>query len=82
VLDGDPAPPTPKGHSPNFRPMSIVAKCPDDQHVTDLPFAINVFPKYFGVFLTQLSHFLLFFLSEVYGFHFLLNFRYGLIYII
>ena len=27
VLDGDPAPPPPKGHSPrNFRPMSIVAK--------------------------------------------------------
>jgi len=24
VLDGDPIPP--KGHSPNFRPMSIVAK--------------------------------------------------------
>ena len=27
VLDGDPAPPTPKGGAaPNFRPMSIVAK--------------------------------------------------------
>jgi len=27
VLDGDPAPPTPKGHSPpNFWPMFIVAK--------------------------------------------------------
>ena len=25
VLDGDPAPPT-KGHTPNFRPMSIVDK--------------------------------------------------------
>jgi len=26
VLDGDPAPLPEKGHSPNFRPMSIVAK--------------------------------------------------------
>ena len=26
VLDGDPPAPPPKGHSPNFRPMSIVAK--------------------------------------------------------
>jgi len=27
VLDGDPAPPPPKGHSPpNFWPMSVVAK--------------------------------------------------------
>jgi len=27
VLDADPAPPPPKGHSrPNFRPISIVAK--------------------------------------------------------
>ena len=26
VLDGDPAPPPQKGHSPNFRPISIVAK--------------------------------------------------------
>jgi len=27
VLDGDPAPPPPKrGHSPNFRPISIVTK--------------------------------------------------------
>jgi len=26
VLDGDPAPPTQKGHSPKFRPMSVVAK--------------------------------------------------------
>jgi len=24
VLDGDPAPPPSKGHSPNFRPMSVV----------------------------------------------------------
>jgi len=31
VLDGDPALPSPKGHSPspNFRPMSVVAKCLD-----------------------------------------------------
>jgi len=26
VLDGDPAPPPLKGHSPQFRPMSVVAK--------------------------------------------------------
>ena len=26
VLDGDPAPPTQKGATPNFRPMPIVAK--------------------------------------------------------
>ena len=26
VLDDDPALPTPKGHTPNFRPMSVVAK--------------------------------------------------------
>jgi len=27
VLDGDPAPPSPKGHSPrNFRPISVAAK--------------------------------------------------------
>jgi len=26
VLDGDPAPPPPKGHTPNFRPVSIVAE--------------------------------------------------------
>ena len=26
VLDGDPAPLPKKGHAPNFRPMSIVAK--------------------------------------------------------
>jgi len=26
VLDGDPAPPPPKGHTPNFRPISVVAK--------------------------------------------------------
>jgi len=26
ALDGDPAPPSPKGHSPNFRPISVVAK--------------------------------------------------------
>jgi len=25
VLDGDPAPPPPKGHIPNFRPISVVA---------------------------------------------------------
>jgi len=26
VLDGDPAPSLLKGHTPNFRPMSVVAK--------------------------------------------------------
>ena len=26
VLDGDPAPPSPKGTAPNFRPMFIAAK--------------------------------------------------------
>ena len=26
VLDGDPAPPHPKGHTPNFRPISVAAK--------------------------------------------------------
>jgi len=26
VLDGDPAPPFPKGHTPNVRPISVVAK--------------------------------------------------------
>jgi len=26
VLDGDPAPPPQKGHSPQFRPTSVVAK--------------------------------------------------------
>jgi len=26
VLDGNSDPPPPKGHSPNFRPMSVVAK--------------------------------------------------------
>jgi len=31
VLDGDPALPSPKrGHSPNFRPMSVVAKRLDE----------------------------------------------------
>jgi len=26
VLDGDPAAPPPKGHSPNFQPISVAAK--------------------------------------------------------
>jgi len=26
VLNGDPGPPSPKGHTPNFQPMSVVAK--------------------------------------------------------
>ena len=36
VLDGDPAPPSPKGHSPppNFRPISVVANGCMDQDVT------------------------------------------------
>jgi len=30
LLDGDPAPPPPKGHTPSFRPMSIVTKWLDE----------------------------------------------------
>jgi len=36
VLDGDPAPPSSKGAQPppNFRPISVAAKCCMDQYVT------------------------------------------------
>jgi len=38
VLDGDPASPPPKGHNPNFRPISSVAKW---LHASMQPFAHN-----------------------------------------
>jgi len=43
VLDGDPAPPSPKrGTAPNFRPMSIVAKRLDDQDTNTIPLGTEV----------------------------------------
>jgi len=41
VLDGVPAPPLPKGHSPNFWPMSIVVKRSPISATAEHLFAIN-----------------------------------------
>jgi len=34
MLDGDPAPPPLKGHTPKFRPIAVVVKWLDDQDAT------------------------------------------------
>jgi len=70
VLDGEQAPPPQKWHSPNFRPMSVVAKwikmplgmeiglSPDDTDGTPFRQKGGTAPPIFGVFLDDSSVFM------------------------